>query len=125
MRDDIASERPGGVLVVEVRGELDIDSVLRWTTVVEAAICELPGPHLLALDLGMLEFLSIRGAHGVLDAFTRCRERGIAGCLIAAPDSNVERVVRFTGLAARVPVFEHRLLAIAAYQPVAVRWLPR
>ncbi|MEV6832268.1 STAS domain-containing protein [Amycolatopsis sp. NPDC051102] len=125
MRDDIAPERPGGVLVVEVRGELDIGSVLRWTTVVEAAICELPGPHLLALDLGMLEFLSIRGAHGVAGVFALCREHGIAGCLIAQPGSNVERVVRFTGLAARVPVFADRLLATAAYQPVAVRWLPR
>lgn len=125
MRDDKATDRPGGVLVVEVRGELDIDTVLRWTTVFEAAICEMPGPHLLVLDLGLLDFLSVRGARGLLGALARCRERGIAGCLIAAPDSNVERVVRFTGLPARVPVFEHRLLAIAAYQPVAVRWLPR
>ncbi|MEV4055291.1 STAS domain-containing protein [Amycolatopsis sp. NPDC049688] len=125
MRDDTAPERPGGVLVVEVRAEPDIDPVLRWTTVFEAAICELPGPHLLVLDLGMLDFLSARGARGVLGAFARCRDHGIAGCLIAPAGSNVERMVRFTGLAARVPVFAHRLLAIAAYQPVAVRWLPR
>ncbi|WP_103347513.1 STAS domain-containing protein [Amycolatopsis sp. CA-128772] len=125
MRDDIATERPGGVLVVEVRGELDIDSVLRWTTVFEAAICELPGPHLLVLDLGLLEFLSVRGARGMLGAFARCRQRGIAGCLITPPGTDVERVVRLTGLAGEVPVFEHRLSAIAAYQPDAVRWLPR
>ncbi|MEU5266009.1 STAS domain-containing protein [Amycolatopsis sp. NPDC021455] len=124
MRDDIVSKRLGGVLVVEVRGELDIDTVLRWTTVLEAAICELPGPHLLVLDLSMLEFLSARGVHGMLKVFALCRQRGISACLIAPPGSDAERVIELTGLGDRVPVFAHRLLAIAAYQPVEVRWLP-
>ncbi|MEU4250630.1 STAS domain-containing protein [Amycolatopsis sp. NPDC026612] len=122
MRDDIASEQTGGALVAEVQGELDIDSVLRWTTVLEAAICELPGPHLLVLDLGRLEFLSVRGAVGVLRVFALCRERRMAGCLIAPSGGEVERAVRLTGLNVQVPVFAHRLLAIAAYQPVEMRW---
>ncbi|MGW4057903.1 STAS domain-containing protein [Amycolatopsis sp. NPDC004747] len=125
MRDDTVSEQASGVLVVELRGELDIDAVLQWTSVLEAAVCELPGPHLLVLDLGKLEFLSARGVRGLLRAFELCRTRGIAGCLIVPPVSDVERVVRLTGLAGRVPVFPHRLLAIARYQPAEVRWLPR
>lgn len=124
MRDDIVSARTGGVLVVEVRGELNIAAVRRWTTVLEAAICELPGPHLLALDLGRLEFLSVRGVRGLLDVLDLCRVRGIAGCLIVSPGSGVERTVRLTGVGDRVPVFPHRLLAIATYQPTEMRWLP-
>ncbi|MBE8519670.1 STAS domain-containing protein [Amycolatopsis sp. H6(2020)] len=122
--DDIASERTGGVLVVEMRGELDIDAVLRWTSVLEAAVCELPGPRLLVLDLGKLEFLSVRGVRGLQDVFELCRTRRMAGCLIVPPGSDVERVVRLTGLAGQAPVFPHRLLAIARYQPAEMRWLP-
>ena len=126
MRDeeDTISERTSGVLVVEVRGELDIGTVLRWTTLIEAAICELPEPHLLVLDLTVLEFLSARGARGLLDAVESCRDRGIAGCLIVTPGSVADRVVRLTGLAGRVRVFPNRLTAIAACQPVEMRWLP-
>ncbi len=63
------------MLVVEVRGELDISTVLRWTAVLEAAICELTAPHLLVLDLE-LEFLSASGARGLLGAVERCPRRG-------------------------------------------------
>ncbi|GAB3149641.1 STAS domain-containing protein [Amycolatopsis sp. NPDC004378] len=126
MRDQeqAVTERTSGVLVVEIRGELDIATVLRWTTLIEAAICELPEPHLLVLDLTSLEFLSARGARGLLEALESCRERGIAGCLIATPGTVAARVVRLTGLVDRVPVFPNRLSAIAAYQPVEMRWLP-
>ncbi|WP_370965243.1 STAS domain-containing protein [Amycolatopsis sp. cg9] len=126
MRDHegIAPERTSGVLVVEVSGELDIDTVGQWTKVIEDTICELPGPHLLVLDLGQLEFLSVRGIRGLLRAFELCWERGISGCLIATPGSAVERVIRLAGLTGRVPLFPHRLAAIAAYQPTEMRWLP-
>ena len=126
MRDDdeILSRRTSGVLVVEVRGELSIDTVLRWTTLFEAAICELPEPHLLVLDLTSLEFLSAHGARGLLEAMECCRDRGITGCLIVTPGSVADRVVRLTGLGDRVRVFPNRLSAIAASQPVAMRWLP-
>lgn len=126
MRDQEApiSERTSGVLVVEIRGELDIGTVLRWTTVIEAAIGELPGPHLLAVDLTTLDFLSVRGARGVFEAMECCRGRGIACCLIVTPGSVVDRVVALTGLGGRVRVFPNRLTAIAACQPVEVRWLP-
>ncbi|SFW87539.1 STAS domain-containing protein [Amycolatopsis australiensis] len=126
MRDqeEAVSARSRGVLVVEVRGELDIGTVLRWTTLIEAAICELPDPHLLVVDLASLEFLSVRGARGLFEVMEGCRGRGIAGCLIATPGTVVERAVRLTGLAGRVPVFPSRLAAIAAYQPVEMRWLP-
>ena len=124
MGDDIASARTSGVLVVEVRGELDIDPVLRWTTVLEAAICELPGPHLLVFDLARLEYLSVRGAQELLDALDLCRVRDIAGCLVVPPGSDVDRVIRLTGLGDRVPVFPHRLLAVATHQPAEMRWLP-
>ncbi|WIY01379.1 STAS domain-containing protein [Amycolatopsis mongoliensis] len=123
-REEAVAERTSGVLVVEVRGELDIATVLRWTTLIEAAICELPEPHLLVLDLASLEFLSAHGAGGLLEAMKCCRDRGIAGCLIVTPGSVADRVVRLTGLADRVRVFPNRLTAIAACQPEEVRWLP-
>jgi anti-anti-sigma factor len=119
----IAAERASGVLVVEVRGELDIDTVLRWTAVIEAAICELPGPHLLAVDLGQLGFLSARGAAGLLEAFDLCRDRGVDGCLIVPAGTVVSRVVCLSGLDRQVPVYPDRLAAIAACQPVEMRWL--
>ena len=122
--DGAVSERTSGVLVIEIRGELDIDTVLRWTTLIEAALCELPAPQLLVLDLATLEFLPARGAKGLIEAIASCRDRGIAGCLIVTPGSVADRVVRLTGLGDRVPVFPNRLSAIAASQPVAVRWLP-
>jgi len=122
--DGAVPERTSGVLVIEIRGELDIDTVLRWTTLIEAALCELPAPHLLLLDLAALEFLSARGARGVLEAVECCRDRGIDGCLIVRPGSVADRVVRLTGLGERVRVFPNRLTAIAASQPVAMRWLP-
>ncbi|VVJ21366.1 anti-anti-sigma factor [Amycolatopsis camponoti] len=126
MRDhDVTlSERTSGALVVEIQGELDIGTVLRWTTLIEAAICELPEPHLLVLDLTALRFLSVRGARGLLEAVESCRDRGITGCLIVPPGGAAARVVRLTGLAARVRVFPSRLTAIAACQPVEMRWLP-
>jgi anti-anti-sigma factor len=123
-REEAVAERISGVLVVELRGELDIATVLRWTTLIEAAICELPEPHLLVLDLTTLEFLSAHGARGLLAAVESCRDRGIAGCLIVTPGTVADRVVRLTGLAGQVRVFPNRLTAIAACQPVEMRWLP-
>ncbi|GHG08208.1 MULTISPECIES: STAS domain-containing protein [Amycolatopsis] len=124
MRDDIASERSGGVLVVEMRGEPAITTLLRWATVLETAVCELPWPRLLVIDLGRLDFLSDGGVRGLLEAFDRCRDRGLPGCLVAPPGTGVDRVVRRTRLVERVPVFPDRLATIVAYQPVEVRWLP-
>ncbi|MFB9684945.1 STAS domain-containing protein [Amycolatopsis plumensis] len=124
MRDDIASERSAGVLVVEMRGEPGITTLLRWATVLETAVCELPWPRLLVIDLGRLDFLSDGGVRGLLEAFDRCRDRGLSGCLVAPPGTGVERVVRRTRLVERVPVFPDRLATIVAYQPVEVRWLP-
>jgi anti-anti-sigma factor len=122
--DGTVSERTSGVLVVEIRGELDLGTVLRWTTVLEAAICELPAPHLLAVDLTMLTYLSARGSQALFRAVKECRDRGIAACLVAAPGGVVDRVLRLTGLAELVPVFPNRLTAIAASQPTEVRWMP-
>jgi anti-anti-sigma factor len=125
MRDDIASARSAGVLVVEVRGEPDITTVLRWAAVLETTLGELPWPRRLVLDPGRLDFLSERGAHGLVEALERCRDGGLPGCLVVPPGSGVERVLRRTGLGDRLPVFPDRLATIAAYQPVEVRWLPR
>lgn len=123
-RNAAVSDRISGALVVEVRGELDIATVLRWTTVLEAAICELPEPHLLVLDLAALRFLSAHGSRALLEAVDKCRERGIGGCLIVTPGSVVDRVARMSGLTAAVPVYPNRLTAIAACQPIQMRWLP-
>ncbi|GLY38567.1 hypothetical protein Amsp01_045910 [Amycolatopsis sp. NBRC 101858] len=123
-REEAVAERISGALVVELRGELDIDTVLRWTTLIEAALCELPEPHLLVLDLTALEFLSAHGARGLLAAVEGYRDRGITGCLIVVPGSVPDRVVRLTRLAGQVRVFPNRLTAIAACQPVEMRWLP-
>ncbi|MEV6879300.1 STAS domain-containing protein [Amycolatopsis sp. NPDC051128] len=112
------------MLVVEARGERGLTAVLRGPTVLEAAICELPAPHLLVVDLTMLTYLSARGTQALLQAVKRCRHRGIAACLIARPGGVVDRVVWSTGLAEVVPVFPNRLTAIAASQPTEVRWLP-
>ncbi len=122
--DDIASERSGGVLVVEMRGEPGITTVLRWATVLETALCELPWPRLLVIDLGPLDFLSECGVRRLLEALDRCRDRGLPGCLVAPPGTGVERVVRRARLGERVRVFPDRLATIVAYQPVEVRWLP-
>ncbi|WP_410676603.1 STAS domain-containing protein [Amycolatopsis sp. cmx-4-68] len=122
-QDRTVPVRASGVLVVEIHGELDIATVSRWTTVLEAAICELPGPHLLVLDLATLEFLSARGAWGLLHAIECGRGRGIACCLIVTPGSVAERVVRLSGLAGEVPVYPDRVTAVAASQPVEMRWL--
>jgi anti-anti-sigma factor len=124
MRDDIASARSAGVLVVEMRGEPGITTVLRWAAVLETTLGELPWPRLLVIDLARLDFLSEHGARGLLEALERCRDRGLPGCLVAPPGSGVERVIRRTGLGDRVPVFPDRLATIVAYQPVEVRWLP-
>ncbi|MEV7097852.1 STAS domain-containing protein [Amycolatopsis sp. NPDC051045] len=124
MRDDIASARSAGVLVVEMRGEPGITTVLEWAAVFETTLGELPWPRLLVIDLGRLDSLSERGVRGLLEAFERCRDRGLPGCLVASPGTGVERVVRRTGLGDRVPVFPDRLATIVAYQPVEVRWLP-
>ncbi|MDS0135649.1 MULTISPECIES: STAS domain-containing protein [unclassified Amycolatopsis] len=121
--DDIASERSGGVLVVEMCGEPGIRTVLAWASLLETALCELPSPRSLVIDLGSLGFLTARGVRGLLSVFEVCRKRGISGCLIVSPGGDVERVVRLTGLAGQVPVFPHRLLAVARYQPAEMRWL--
>jgi anti-anti-sigma factor len=122
--DGTASERTSGVLVVEIRGELDLGTVLRWTTVLEAAICELPAPHLLAVDLTMLTYLTARGSRALFQAVRECRDRRIAACVVAAPGGVVDRVLQLTGLAELAPVFPNRLTAIAASQPTEVRWMP-
>jgi len=122
--DGTVSERTSGVLVVEVRGEPYLSTLLRWTTMLEAAICELPAPHLLAVDLTMLTYLSARGSRALFQAVKQCRDRGIAACLIATPGDVVDRVLRLTGLAELAPVFPNRLTAIAASQPTEVRWMP-
>jgi anti-anti-sigma regulatory factor len=123
MRYGIAPERPGGVLVVEVRGEPGITAVLRWATMLETALCELPSPRLLVIDLGRLDRLSERGARGLFEAFESCRHRGLPGCLVAPPGTGVDRAVRHAGLGAQVPVFPDRLATVARYQPLEVRWL--
>ncbi|MEU0532060.1 STAS domain-containing protein [Amycolatopsis tolypomycina] len=121
--DDVASERPG-VLVVEMLGEPGISTVLRWASVLETALCELPWPRLLVIDLGRLDFLSEHGVRRLCEALERCRDRDLPGCLVAPPGTGVERVVRRTRLGDRVPVFPDRLATIVAYQPLEVRWLP-
>ncbi|WP_410573467.1 STAS domain-containing protein [Amycolatopsis sp. cmx-4-61] len=118
--DDIASERSGGALVVELGGT----TAPRWATILETALGELPWPRLLVVDLGRLDFLSAPAVHGLLDLVELCRTGEVAGCLIVPAGGDVERVVRLTGLAGQVPVFPHRLLAIARYQPAEMRWLP-
>ncbi|MGW3963468.1 STAS domain-containing protein [Amycolatopsis sp. NPDC005003] len=122
--DDIASERSGGVLVVEMRGEPGAATALRWATVLETALGELPWPRFLVIDLGSLASLPAGGVRGLLNVFEVSRARGIRGCLIVSPGSDVDRMVRFAGPAGPVPVFPHRMLAIARYQPAEVRWLP-
>jgi hypothetical protein len=122
--DDVATEPAGGVLVVEMLAEAGITTLLRWATVFETAVCELPGPRLLVIDVRLLDGLSEGGVRGLLETFERFRRRGIPGCLVAPPGSGAERVVRRTGLGDRVPVFPDRLTTFAAYQPLEVRYLP-
>ena len=104
-----------GVLVVAVRGELDLDSVgelrrrmgLRFGDTVPAVI-----------DLSECTFIDSTGLSLLVRACKRAEEEGLSPHIIVAlPDSQVRRTLRLTNLDGRMPVMDSRNAAVEAVGP--------
>lgn len=63
------------------------------------------GVRVVVLDLGDLDFIESSGLGGVIAAYLKCRKRG-GEFRIAAPQSNIRRVLQITRLDQLFPIFD-------------------
>jgi anti-sigma B factor antagonist len=109
VRDEID---PAGVLVVVVRGELDLDTVgelrrrlgIRFGDTAPAVI-----------DLSECSFIDSTGLSLLMRTYRRAEEEGILGpVIVAAADGQVRRALRLTDLDSRLGVHRTREAAVLA-----------
>lgn len=107
----IAAERPvGAVMVVEIRGELDLVAKTRITDRLEQ-LARAPRPDLV-LDLRQVTFVDCSG----LAILCGVRSRVVAGggrLRVVSPAPAFRRLLRLTGLTADFELFEDLASAIA------------
>jgi anti-sigma B factor antagonist len=98
----IAERSELGISVVEVRGELDLDS----TSLLRAALADLldRGIHRIVLDVGKLRFCDSIGLSVLITTQHACRDSG--GFLrLAAPGESLLRLLLIVGLTEHVVAY--------------------
>ena len=95
---EIETERRNGACVVRVRGELDLGTHEEFG---ERLLAEADGGPLI-VDLSECAFIDSSGVRALLLGLRANREG--AGLAIAAPTSQVERILEITGLNGAIPV---------------------
>jgi anti-anti-sigma factor len=99
----------GGVQVVELAGELDVDSVDELESALVAA-ADGPRPRV-CLDVSRLAFIDSTGLAAVIRAHLAVVEAGGAFAVVAAPGA-VRRTLETTGLMEMLSVVDDREAAL-------------
>jgi anti-anti-sigma factor len=87
--------------VVNVSGEIDLDSVTACADVVDAALAD---GRELWIDLSETEFMDSSGLHLLIDTRRRAAELGRRLAIIC-PDGRVRRVFEVAGVAEALPLY--------------------
>ncbi len=91
----VRSTMAGGLMIVDVEGELDAPAVTRWRTLLNSAITE--GATGVAVDLRGCRAIDIGCLSVLVAASGRLKGRGDGGVnLVTTPGSPLERRVRAT-----------------------------
>jgi anti-anti-sigma factor len=97
-RSEIDHDNMDGVLIATVsfEGDLDLPVVEAFQRAVSAeGLGEAGG---VILDLSGIRFIDSSGIHALITAWKRLPESGTRSTVIVEPGSNVERVLRMTGV---------------------------
>lgn len=92
-------------VIVYVGGEIDAMNDDTWRLLLAEASAFASAPQLFMVDVNCVEFMSCSSLLALAEEATRCRERGIAICLISLQPS-VARTVAACGLSDVLPVHE-------------------
>ena len=99
-----------GILVVAVRGEIDLDTAGELRRRLESRNCNVSP---IVLDLSDCAFLDSVGISLIVTASRRADGRGASGfAVVAIPDSQARRTLRLTNVDSRIPVLGSREAAL-------------
>jgi anti-anti-sigma factor len=111
-----AAQLDDGVLVVAVRGELDLSSASDLEGPLEDAIA--PGDSSVLIDLSECEFIDSTGIALIVRAWQRLDRTGGGDgngrVVICSDNDQVRRVLDITGLELSIPIHSSREQALAA-----------
>ncbi|MFJ6700576.1 STAS domain-containing protein [Streptomyces sp. NPDC091272] len=102
-----------GAAVFQLRGELDVESVVQLNEAAETALAARPAPGLVVVDCTSLTFCDSSGIGGLVRLYQRLSAAGGQLRLAAAP-APVAKVFSLTGLDGVIPVHSSTGQAIAA-----------
>lgn len=108
---DVARFQEAGVQVVDVRGEVDLDSTERLTEELDAA-AQAGGPVL--ADLTRVTFIDSSGLAVLIRARGRGQAAGRRFAIACDPDGPMSQLVDLTGTDQVFEVFPSRVAALAA-----------
>jgi anti-sigma B factor antagonist len=100
---DVDVRRDGARTVVEVGGEIDAYSAFRLKEALLAL--DEDGRHLVAVDMGAVEFMDSTGLGVLVGAVKRATAKGGGLCIVGACE-RVLKTLRITGLVRVIPAFE-------------------
>jgi anti-sigma B factor antagonist len=90
----------GGRHVLILSGDLDLAAAGDLAAVLARVSAQRPAA--LTIDLSGLRFMDSSGLHAIIDARTRCADRGVQFALIPGP-RRVQRVFEIIGVAEELP----------------------
>ncbi|MFJ9054782.1 STAS domain-containing protein [Streptomyces sp. NPDC102409] len=94
---------PTGAVVLQLRGDLDVESVVQLDEAADAALAPRPTPPLVVVDCASLSFCDSSGIGGLVRLYQRLSAQGGRLRLAAAPAS-VAKAFSLTGLDGVIPV---------------------
>jgi anti-sigma B factor antagonist len=96
------SEKRDGVLLVAVRGELDLGTAPQLEELLEPALSSSDSP--VAIDLTGCEFIDSTGIALIVRAWQALDTDGGPGFALCGLDDQVRRLLRITGLESSIPI---------------------
>jgi anti-sigma B factor antagonist len=96
------SEELNGVLVLAVRGELDLGTAPRLEELLEPALASGDSP--VAIDLSGCEFIDSTGIALIVRAWQALDGEDGPGFALCGLDDQVRRLLRITGLESSIPI---------------------
>jgi anti-sigma B factor antagonist len=110
----VKTEEQDGVRVIAVRGELDLNTAPELETPLDEALA---GPTPIVVNLTDCEFIDSTGVALLVRAWQRVSDNGAGGntrFIICCPNSQVERLLKITGVESSIPLRDTLDEALAA-----------
>jgi anti-anti-sigma factor len=108
---EVRGEELEGVLVIAVRGELDLNTAPRLEELLEPALAS--GDFPVAIDLSACEFIDSTGIALIVRAWQTLADSDNPGFALCGLDDQVRRLLRITGLESSIPIHPDRDRALA------------